>query len=148
MWILAVLFTARVFAAEPLFEVEAALAPADWVPSPPADLPIVAAKLREHCRSCHALGSQRFIYDESDQALWVRLYSLSAPVSGELWAERIARVLDWPTDSAPPFGEFMEPPDRDWMPKGAGRMLIATDTHEGQLVRRLIVNRLREGLKQ
>jgi hypothetical protein len=147
MVMLAVVLTLRLLAATTV-----AAVPKSWIPPPPDDLSIIASKLREHCRSCHGLGSQRFIYDESDMALWVRLYTLSAPVSGELWAERIARVLDWPTDAPPPFDQFMEPPDRDWMPKGAGRLHLATDTIEGQveglLVRHLIVTRLRGGLQQ
>lgn len=100
-----------------------------------------SAKLREYCRACHAVGSLRFIYDESDQNLWTYILTNKVPGKSELWANAIVRVLSWPADSAPAPSPVMDPPSgKDWMPKGSKRLHFAADKIDGVPVRQYVLN--------
>lgn len=110
-----------------------------------ADPLFAAAKLREYCKACHAVGTMKFIQSDDDRVLWDGLFADRAPRSGKIWADAIAEVLAWPSDAAPPFDTTMDPPsNRDWMPKGAKRLDLAADTFGGIASRRLILQAIRE----
>ena len=102
-----------------------------------------ARKLRQHCRACHGLGEMRFIFSDNDQENWEYLFNNRAPKSGKIWAVAIVEVLSWPSDSPPPFNQMLNPPDKDWMPKGSKRLKFASDTWNGESVRKLIIEDLR-----
>jgi hypothetical protein len=108
---------------------------------------ISAAKLREYCQACHAVGNLRFIWSASDQELWNYIFTVRAPNRKILWAEAITEVLSWPGDQAPPATPIMNPAEgRDWMPKGGKRATFAAEHIEGMTLRRYILKALDEGL--
>jgi hypothetical protein len=107
----------------------------------------VVAKLRTHCQACHAVGSLRFIYSDDNQTVWNELFTRRAPGTGKLWAEGIVEVLSWPSDTPPAHDQPMDPPNRDWMPKGAKRADLAGDRLENQPARRVIIERLGDELE-
>jgi len=116
-------------------------------PAAPDDLAVFAARLRTFCRACHGVGALRFIRGDDDQVLWRDLFDESAaPGPGGPWAQRIIRVLSWPSDAPPPFNEPLDPPDRDWMPRGAKRLSLASDRVDGQSTRTWLLARLAAGL--
>jgi hypothetical protein len=104
-----------------------------------------AAKLREYCRACHAVGSLRFIYDDSDQNIWTYIHTNNVPGKSERWSDAIVRVLSWPADAAPPPTPIMDPPGgRDWMPKGSKRLHFAAEKVEGLSLRQYIINAINQ----
>ena len=102
----------------------------------------VVGKLRTHCQACHAIGNLRFIYSSDNAVVWNDLFSKRAPGTNKLWAEGIIEVLSWPTDQAPPHDQMMDPPRRDWMPKGAKRNDLANDLMEGRPARQVMIEQL------
>lgn len=112
-----------------------------------ADPLFAAAKLREYCKACHAVGTMKFIQSDDDREFWNALFVERSPRSGKVWAVAISEVLGWPTDVAPPYDRVMDPPsNRDWMPKGAKRLDLAADSEGGTPVRRLILQAITEHL--
>lgn len=108
---------------------------------------LAAAKLRQYCKACHAVGALKFIQSDDDREMWNSLFANRAPKSGKVWAQGIAEVLQWPAETAPPFDQIMDPSgNRDWMPKGAKRLDFATDFIGATSVRRLILQALTEHL--
>lgn len=115
---------------------------------PAADLltpPQVLAmqKLRQYCAACHGLGGLRFIHTESNEQLWVDIHTERSPKSQALWIDEIRKVLDWPSDSAPPVDHPMSSPEKDWMPKGKKRLDLAAETIDGYPTRRFLLDTLR-----
>ena len=106
------------------------------------DQDFVVNKLRLYCKACHAVGDLKFITSDKNQDVWNYLWEEESPRSGRLWGELIIEVMDWPSDLPPPPDELMDPPDRDWMPKGNKRNLLANDYFEHQSVRRLLLDYL------
>lgn len=104
-----------------------------------ADVAFTVGKLRTYCKACHAIGELRFIHSEDDAEVWNHLFTARAPNSGKLWADGIVEVLSWPSDEPPPFDQLMDPPERDWMPRGSKRLHLAADS-EG--ARRRIIESL------
>ena len=104
--------------------------------------------LNEYCRACHGIGDLRFIYGEDRDEIWKYIFSNKAPRSGKLWSEAIYEVLNWPSDTPPSFDNFMSPPDRDWMPKGAKRLYMAEDKVNGVSVRKFILKTIEDGQKK
>jgi len=108
---------------------------------------VSAAKLREYCRACHAVGNLRFIYDENDANLWNYILTQNVPLSSELWADAIVRVLSWPTEVAPAPVPLMDPSaGRDWMPKGSKRLHFAAESIEGVTLRQYILKAIDDDL--
>lgn len=105
----------------------------------------VVPKIREFCQSCHGVGDARFIKSENDAEVWASLFRERAPKSGKVWAQAMVDVLNWPSDSPPPFDSPIEP-GRDWMPKGSKRLGIAEDSFDGEPTRQVIIRELRRGL--
>lgn len=106
-----------------------------------------AEKLREYCKACHAVGSMRFIWNESDEELWAYIFTNKAPNRNRLWAESIYEVLNWPSSVPPASFPVMDPPNsRDWMPKGSKRPAFAGDAVNGTPVRQTILDSLKIGL--
>ncbi len=121
-------------------------AEAQDVSAPPFDAKaqITVSKLRQFCAACHAVGSLRFIRSEDDNEVWQYIYLNQAPNSRKLWAQNIIDVLNWPSDAPPPFDQPMDPGNnRDWMPKGAKRLSLASDTASGQPTRMLMLEALK-----
>ena len=106
-----------------------------------------SAKLREYCKACHAVGSLRFIYDESDSNLWRYILTNKVPGKSELWANAIVRVLSWPTNTPPAPTPVMDPPSgKDWMPKGSKRLHFAADKIEGVSARTYVLDAIKRDL--
>lgn len=113
--------------------------------APPFDdrAALAVDKLRTYCAACHGLGPLRFISSDNNQNVWDDLYTEHAPGSHEIWAEGIATVLDWPSESPPPFDHPMDPTTgHDWMPKGELRLRLANDRTEGTTTRRFLYSML------
>jgi hypothetical protein len=109
-----------------------------------ADPLAAAAKLREYCRACHAVGTMKFIQSDDDRVLWDSLFVNTAPHTGKTWAQGIVEVLSWPSDTPPPFDRVMDPPtNRDWMPRGAKRLDLAADVLDGTPVRKMILDAIK-----
>jgi len=104
---------------------------------------VTAAKLRTFCQACHGIGELRFFRGETDAEMFRFIVSEKAPRSGKLWIDSIIEVLSWPGSRMPAFDEFMIPPDRDWMPKGARRIDLARDSVDGIPTREVILETLR-----
>mgnify|MGYP001006421172 CR=1 FL=1 len=100
-------------------------------------------KLRQYCTACHGLGKLRFIYSDDNVSLWKDIHTLRSPKSQNLWVDEILKVLDWPSNSAPPFDQMIQSPDKDWMPKGKKRLDLASDQDEGYYARQAILDVLR-----
>lgn len=97
--------------------------------------------LRQYCQACHAVGDKRFIVDDDNEIVWEFIQTQKAPQSKILWRDAIMKVLNWPSDAAPPFNIPMET-NRDWMPKGGKRLQFSAGTIEGQTVRSFILDHL------
>ncbi len=108
---------------------------------------LASKKIRQYCFACHASGSRRFIYSESDEEMWDYIFNHHAPGSGKLWAEGIRDVLNWPTNSPPPFNQYMVSPSQDWMPKGVKRLQLSEEMHEGMPMRQFILETLNQSLE-
>ena len=105
---------------------------------------ITSAKLRTYCAGCHGLGELRFIPNQDDRDTWAFIFNNRSPKSGKIWAEVIADTLSWPSDTPPPANELMIPPHRDWMPKGAKRQELASDSIAGESTRMFVIRALRK----
>lgn len=114
--------------------------------APPFDAKaqVTVSKLRQFCAACHAVGSIRFIRSEDDNEVWQYIYMNRAPNSQKIWAQNIIDVLSWPSDVPPPFDQPMDPGNnRDWMPKGAKRLSLASDSVDAQATRKLMLEALK-----
>lgn len=107
-----------------------------------ADVSWSVGKLRSYCAGCHAIGEVRFIRSDDDNEVWKFLFENRAPKSGKIWAEGIREALNWPTDKAPPVDQMLQPPDRDWMPKGVKRTRLAADVENGTSARKRLIQEL------
>jgi hypothetical protein len=103
----------------------------------------VFSKLQTYCRSCHGVSPLRFFYSEDPGQFMQELCVRIAPNSQKTWAQQIIKVISWPTDQAPDPTQVMEPPSRDWMPRGAKRFAFSMDQHEGQLTRHILIDVVR-----
>jgi hypothetical protein len=101
------------------------------------------SKLQNYCRSCHGVSPLRFFYSDDPAQFAQDLCVRIAPNSKKTWAEQIIRVLSWPSDQAPDPTQIMDPPSRDWMPRGAKRVQFSLDQHEGQLTRLMLIHEVR-----
>ena len=108
------------------------------------DTTFTADCLRTYCQACHGLGEMRFIHGDDDETLWSFLLNNRAPRSGKLWIDGIIEVLDWPDGQMPPFDRLLEPPSRDWMPKGIKRVEMSQSVVEGVPAQRVMLSTLRE----
>lgn len=97
--------------------------------------------LRQYCQACHAVGDKRFMSDDDDGVVWNFIQTTKPPKGTVTWRDAIIKVLSWPSNKPPPFGETMEP-NRDWMPKGGKRLEFSSATYEGQPVRLFILDHL------
>lgn len=114
-----------------------------------SDAKWTAGKLRQYCNACHGLGDElRFIFSDNDEDTWNFIFTNTSPKSGKRWAEMIIKVLDWPSDTPPPFDQMMNPPDDDWMPKGQKRLQLAEDIVGTYPARKLMLNSLKGNLQQ
>ncbi len=104
---------------------------------------LAVEKIRTYCQACHGVGELRFIYSEVDEEVWDYIHSQPSPKSKKLWATAIAEVLNWPSESAPPFSKPISP-DQDWMPKGIKRLQMADDYVGGVSSRRIILENLKK----
>jgi hypothetical protein len=106
-------------------------------------------KLRQYCAACHGVGTLRFIRSDDDQIFWDSLFTERPDPNSRTWAELIAEVLDWPLDRPyPDFRQLRVPPNKDWMPKGFGRVELSEDIIGDQKARLIITDELRTGLKE
>ena len=96
--------------------------------------------LREYCKSCHAVGNQKFITSNNNFTVWKYIQQNRAP-SGALWINSIRQVLDWPGGQVPPQDGTVRPGIR-YMPIGAKRPPFARARIGGQLLRPALVERL------
>jgi hypothetical protein len=101
------------------------------------------SKLAEYCRSCHGVRPLRFFYSDNPTEFMDFVCAERSPVSTGTWAQMIVKVLSWPSDQAPDPAKVMEPPSKDWMPRGGRRVQFAQDEVDGQLTRKLIIEYLR-----
>jgi hypothetical protein len=106
----------------------------------PPDTLTAAAKLRVYCKACHAVGDQKFIYDDNDDHLWDYILHHDSPVSHKLWAQRIVEVLQWPSEDPPPASQT------NWMPRGIKRNQMAGEKTNGVPTRRFIVETIQRYL--
>lgn len=111
-----------------------------------ASIAITTRTLRKYCGACHAVGALRFIHSENDDELWSYILTHEVPETRKLWAQRIYETLNWPSDSPPPFGQLMEPPLHDWMPKGVKRLEFASDKTGSIQTRRIILETILSAL--
>lgn len=106
---------------------------ADDEVSPPLDAPLevksdIVGLLHTYCAGCHAIGKLNFLPSDSYVKNWHGLFNETSPISKTLWSTSILKVLDWPKDTPPAFGQLLDPvAGRDWMPKGIHRLRIAED---------------------
>ena len=103
-------------------------------------------KLRTYCNACHGLGNLRFIRSDDDTEVWDYLFKNKAPTSGKWWSDAIIEVLNWPSDSPPPFDQMLNPPNKDWMPRGYKRILFSQDVVGSVSSRGIVVEALQRQL--
>lgn len=108
----------------------------------PIDKSLTITKLRQYCQACHGVDNLRFLDSEDDEAVWKTIYSEKAPNSKKLWVNAIIEVLNWPTNTPPPFQQPISA-GKDWMPKGYKRIALAKDQQGGFSTRNIIIETLK-----
>lgn len=98
------------------------------------------AYLRHYCKSCHAVGKNRFITSDDDTVVLEYLIHNRAP-SGDIWMDAIADTLNWPESRMPGMLE-RTPNNRRYMPLGRKREDIYTDVIAGENARLFIYDRV------
>ena len=94
------------------------------------------AYLRHYCKSCHAVGANRFIISNDDHTLWEYIRNSRAP-SGDLWVDAIVDTLNWPENKLPGVNDRTSA-NRRYMPLGSKREDIFTDMINGENARLFI----------
>jgi hypothetical protein len=119
-----------------------------FLPEPESNQVLAAGALRTYCQDCHGLGNLRFIRGETHEDQWDFLLQAKAPESKRLWAEQIIKVLSWPDGHEyPDFRNVMDPPSKDWMPRGFKRIEFANSKIQDRPSREVIIEELIKSLE-
>ena len=128
------------------FLVAASLATTARAGGPPlgAEREVLAQKLIQFCRPCHGIGKRRFLRSEDPAEIWTTITTELVPDTKTLWREAMITALSWP-DATPPAPGTGYAPGKEWMPKGALRGDLASDTVPGEATRSFLVRVLQAG---